>query len=289
MREQLITKNDRRYLWRHSPFAKLAAMTDSLNDEQLEFLDMVLPMEKFVGRSFRTIPALYQAITKPHEPTMNLVRQLRAELEHAVKIPSLTQIVKQKVWGWEAGEICADRLLHGQDCLRRIRRRVIPAANPKVTLAVVVHGSFSLTPEQLAWRGVIANVLTSILQQAQFRVRLVGCIHLEKSLRSPESLGEFDLDALLTFTIKDHAEPFDYVNCCNAVDAWFFRTVGLAMLTSNPDYHAEEEFGSPAELRADQLDLIAGEDHRLLVDDVFDQESAVEFITSATDQFRQAA
>lgn len=179
-------------------------------------------------------------------------------------------------------EVCLDRLRAGSPFWRTTKREF---SNGPTTLTIAVHTTAAAvrSSSELNWRGVAAVVLCELLESAGYRVRIVSYDYGRESYDDGAS-------ALNMLTLKDFNEPLDTAGLVAALSGWFFRSFGIgAIHRSARGIKPGSGYGFANELTHAQFETITGDKPSAMIQDVWDQASAIDLIEKTMAQLETGA
>jgi len=203
--------------------------------------------EEFVGRKFEAEQDLYTAVASPWDEGLALFEKLRNNIADIVRPRRPRR--RRKFREDEGDGVCPDRLNMGQAYWEGFGKPPRQAA-PMITVACDMATSAGMRSESICWRGVSAFVISDMLEDAGYRVRLVAYSATDNALKGG---GQ----NLLTYTIKDHNSPLNTSSLINSVSGWFYRTICFAAYFQQKAKgwpKPNTSLGRPRPLTSDEID-----------------------------------
>ena len=134
---------------------------------------------------------------------------------------------RRPAWAEYGETVSVERILaHEDECFRTMRPALRDGANVCVTLQASWGGACYVTAEEMFWSGATMLVLTDLLEESGFAVRLEAVSKTE----SPR--GEYTHTAII---VKDHGEPMRVDALASMVcHAGVFRSFGFRAVCESP-------------------------------------------------------
>jgi hypothetical protein len=108
-----------------------------------------------------------------------------------IEVPPAATIRRRPVWSADGDSLDVDRALAGQwDSAYRVAKRAQSRGTPIVELVSGWGFPHGYSADQLFWSGAAMLVLTDILEEAGYRVRLVACALTEQGDRGTHYLAQ---------------------------------------------------------------------------------------------------
>ena len=149
-----------------------------------------------------------------------------SDIYASCSIPEPKNVRRQQVWAEDGDDLDYDKLMSGElETMWRTTKRNGKATNPHATLVVNWGGNSNQSSDSLFWSGAVAIILADVLENAGYRIELVGCI------TSKHDAGY----SATSVTVKELDEPLRTdVIAGTLCEAGVFRTLGfLAMQASD--------------------------------------------------------
>jgi hypothetical protein len=179
-------------------------------------------------------------------------------------------------------EVCIDRLRAGAPFWRTTSRE-FSSGPTTLTLAVHTTAAAVRSAESLNWRGVAAVVLCELLESAGYRVRIISYDYGCESYDDGSS-------AMNMLTLKEFNEPLDTAGLVAALSGWFFRSFGIgAIHRSARGVNHASGYGYANELTPAQFETITGDKPSAMVQNVWDESSAIDLIEQTMAQLESGA
>ena len=135
-------------------------------------------------------------------------------------IPEPKNVHRQQVWAEDGDDLDYDKLMSGElETMWRTTKRNGKATNPHATLVVNWGGLAGVSADELFWSGAVAIILADVLENAGYRIEIVGCNV------STHGSGEVTASSV---TVKELDEPLRSDVVAGALcEAGVFRTLGF--------------------------------------------------------------
>lgn len=234
--------------------------------------DGILGSKDFVGRKFRDWAAVEAAALEPWPEGLDIVQEMLFELRNSANLPTPTCVRRRARWADDGDELDNDRLRSGQEAWRTMRRES-QRGPTTVTVLVNVSANGSVKADDILWRGAAAIVLTDLLEQAGYRVVLIGC---------DTGRGAFEdgSDWFGSVRLKASEQPLDIPSVVNGLSGWFFRTVCFQAYHNERRSTPARGYGWYKPLTTEMAEVLelAGNTRAFLVDGVWTRQAAVAMI-----------
>jgi hypothetical protein len=149
-----------------------------------------------------------------------------SDIYASCSIPEPKNVRRQQVWAEDGDDLDYDKLMSGElETMWRTTKRNGKATNPHATLVINWGGNCNLKADALFWSGAVAIILADVLENAGYRIEIVGCI------TSKHDAGY----SATSVTVKELDEPVRTdVLAGTLCEAGVFRSLGfMAMTASN--------------------------------------------------------
>lgn len=207
--------------------------------------------DDWIGRKFRTLDDIRAAVDGTWAHGVDTVEALSRELEKE-ELPRPTVIRRRRVWDDYAGdEIDVDRYRAAEPYFRTNARVSTPGPR-LITLLVQLGANSFMDSLSLFWRGALATTLARIVEDAGYRVEIVGFTMNESTTTNPQCGN-----TVTTFRLKESGDSLHVSSLVNATSGWFFRTVTFAAWTV-PGERLSFGLGHMVEATPEVVDYIAG-------------------------------
>lgn len=216
--------------------------------------------------------------------------------EGATRLESLTSDVsppaaksrrRKPVWGPDGDELGVDRALSGDwNAAWRSSRRVWTNGPSTVDVHALIGGDASQDSEQLFWAGAACAVITDLLENAGYRVRLLA------TSAEREHAG-WSQTALTTVVVKEADEPMRMDAVATTIcHAGIYRTLMFRAMLSTP-LPRTGGLGAPmrrwSAIEANMRAADMWSDDAVRIDAVYDRESCLRGLACARDKFAGGA
>ena len=143
-----------------------------------------------------------------------------ADIYATCSIPEPKNVRRVQVWSDEGDDLDYDRLMSGElETMYRTTKREGKATSPHATLVVNWGGLSSVDADALFWSGAVAIILADVLENAGYRIEIVGCNV------STQDNGEVTATSV---TVKELDEPLrSDVVAGTLCEAGVYRTLGF--------------------------------------------------------------
>lgn len=178
-------------------------------------------LKQFLGRDDieRNWESVRRAVDRRWDEGMKIYDSLMDQLRD-VELPRPKNLRRRSVWSEEAGdEVDVDRLRRGAPYWRTTRRDHRPGPM-HATIIVDVSTPWTVPSIDILWRGVAAVLLTTLLEEAGYRIELWAANHAINAWNNQN-------DVLSAVCLKQPTDPIDESTLVNAVSGWAFRTLFL--------------------------------------------------------------
>ena len=241
-------------------------------------LEFFLDHLNFVGRTFKSVDAIQLAAGDRWGEGLELIESMLDEVRDATLPAPKCRRRRTRFSDIDGAELDYDRLRSGQDFWRTTyREQSTGPAN--LTLAVDVAANARITPREIIWRGIVAIVLTEVLESAGYRVELWAYEAATKCYTD-------GTDDLIAARLKSLAEPLDRSTLVNAVSGWFFRTIVFAELSQSHDGRTLcDGYGRHRLPESDELCDVTHDPETLVVQDIWNRRDAITFIRTTLERF----
>ena len=192
-------------------FMRTAAETGLGRDKWYGTINSINHARKYVSEGWR----------EGADRAMSLVSDVYAKCT----IPEPKDVRRTQVWSDEGDELDYDKLMSGElDTMYRTTKKEGRATFPTATLLVNWGGLGSVKSGDLFWGGAVAIILTDILENAGYRIEIVGC---NTSSFSPTD-DEGERYIATSVAVKELDEPLRSDIVAGALcEAGVFRTLGF--------------------------------------------------------------
>jgi hypothetical protein len=234
----------------------------------------------FIGRSFTGFEDAAQALNSNWKHGMEVIERMLDELR-SDRLPVPHNIRRRSAWSEESGdEICLDRLKVGQPYWRTTRRDHRPGPM-HVTICANIGANSDTAADLILWRGAAAVCLTELLEQAGYRVELIG---LQSAVHAFEHRREGWANSL---TMKRPEEPLDISTLTNALSGWAFRTIWFtsALISGKP--FTDSSLGKDASI-THLLPLVTSDEHAIVANNLWGHRDAVNWVRKQLEAFDHA-
>lgn len=238
--------------------------------------------EAFFGRKFTGWNDIVTATTEGWIEGVNTVNDMIKKIKKH-KLPRVKKRQRVKVWDDEDGdEVDNDRLREGRKPFRTTERVQNLSAKGVVTLVSDMRANWTVSPEDILWRGASACVLMQLLENAGYRVEFWtasagACAYVE-----PRS------DSFVAACAKRPEQPMNLPQIVGAVSAWFYRgvsfySVNLAQDLQPSDYAGRDRYNGVKSF----CHLLTQDETVLAIENLWDEKSAIDFIGDACEAIDQ--
>lgn len=197
-----------------------------------------------------------------------------------VSVPRVQSIRRRKVYGADGDEVNIHRVYSGDlDHAWETTERRLVSGNSR-NARIWVAGAFDAhtDSDKFFWRGAVACALTDALEEAGYRVEVMG---YDQTTNSFQDEAGRSLDFVCRYPVKGFMEPLDIPRMAAVTaHAGFLRTMLFAVMMSAP-YQVVSGFGHSNHARPDY----AGEDD-IVIDGMTSQYEAVEFIRLTMEKYK---
>lgn len=175
-----------------------------------------------IGSSQEAVALVEKGWAKGAERLKGLSEEVKAQ------IPAAESRRRKPVWADDGHTLDVDRAIAGDwDNAYRTVRRTWGKGPQTVDLVVAWGGNCTMTPEQLFWCGATMLVISDILEDASYSVRLTAAL--------PMGAGGTDEMSLHKMLIKDHGDPLTIDALAGTLcHAGVFRSLGFAQICWAP-------------------------------------------------------
>jgi len=223
---------------------------------------------RFVGREFVNWSAARDASRTAWRPGLEVLERMLGDLAGAALPRPKSRKRRLRFSETDGDEVDYDRLRAGQEFWRTSRRETSngPAT---ITIMVDVGANCFVAHEDILWRGAAAIALTSILEEAGYRVELWAVHRSNETWPSGACKNGF-----WAVCLKRPGDVLDPSTLINTVSGWFFRTAYFRACYFGVS-EVSESLGSARTPTTVDLDLVTPDPTRLLIADAFDYDAAV--------------
>ncbi len=230
---------------------------------------------RWVGRTVRSITSLERMLKEPWEEGMRMFDKMLAEIDtHSFRPVSMR---RRACWSPDEGdEINLDRLRAGQDFWRTSHREST-TGSPLVTIGIGLATPGSKHWTECMWRAVAAVALTKLLEDAGYRVQLLGVWRTSGVYNRREDGG-----VCTAVELKRESDPLDLVTLVNATSGWCKRT--LWHLSSHQRPHVNGGYGM-SELIQGLMPMFTNNEAAICSDGSFDRSGSVAWLRTQVENF----
>jgi hypothetical protein len=235
----------------------------------------------WLGRRFDDWTDVVEATRSPWDDGLQVVDRMVSALNDA-RLPKPVSRRRKTRFAEDAGdEIDNDRLRDGRDYWRRCERQNI-SGPATITVIADMRAACSVNHRDILWRGAAAVALTYLLEEAGYRVELWAA-QAEKDAFSGRERKK-GTDMFVAVCLKRPSDPVDLGALVAGVSAWFYRLIGFgaANIVRNRKPTPYAGFDRPGGVNP-FLDTITRDEHRVVVEGVWSEEAACEFIRGVLD------
>ena len=174
---------------------------------------------EWIGRKFNTPQEAIDAVNKIDPSVLPAFDDARSLLSKVMPEPA--DIKRVKTWDETDGdEFDRDRFMSGQQSWRRTTRRKMPQQK-SITIAYLCGGSADVNHRDLVWTPATAAVLTDLLEQAGYSVKLICTDYSSRCYINQD-------DSASSIIIKEAGDSIDQTVLMNCATGWFFRVHSFA-------------------------------------------------------------
>lgn len=175
------------------------------------------------GRVFASWDEVYRALEQPWPEGLAMLETLEK------KCAGLDVVVKSRRrvgrWSEDTGDdLDWDRLQAGQAWWRQTLRDVTVGGSQFATILVNISTPWVVRPQDVFWPCAAAITLADLLENAGYRVRIVGA-ELTSGRYCPPGGFIWDTGSLTTVTIKDFEAPINKTTLATMFSGWAYRTM----------------------------------------------------------------
>jgi hypothetical protein len=221
-------------------------------------------------------------VTARWEAGVRVVEEMMRKLDKA-KLPRPESIRPRKVFREDDGQsVDIDRLWEGQPYWRGLQRQKV--GGPRViSLLVQIGANGYVDSQDLLWRGATALCVAKKLEDAGYRVEILGYDYGLYALAS----GRHCCQATW---VKRSQDKLNIPSLVNALSGWYFRTVNFGSLSLVPDDMPGPGFGSETTITPEILQhLTRGLITPWIIHEVWSQEQAIASVSQLLEQLNQGA
>lgn len=237
--------------------------------------------ESFLGRRFDTMRECVDAVSTPWEEGLKIMWNMIHELRGS-KLPILSSKKRQtKFDEAEGDDVDLDKMRAGQQYWRTAQRKKVSGIGT-LTILSDMRANWTLTPEQVLWRGAAAVVLTYLLEEAGYRVELWSAQAGEQVYKNKEG------DMLAAVKIKGHRDPMNIGVAASCVSAWFYR--GITFHAANmakdkipTEYAGMDRTGGLKPF----IKVLSKDEHNFIIQSIFDKESALDYVRKSAEAIEE--
>lgn len=238
--------------------------------------------EDFLGRNFNNMKECVEAVSQPWEEGLKLMWEMIHELRGS-KLPILSSKKRRTKFLDEGDDVDLDKMRSGQQYWHTAKREKVSGIGT-LTILSDIRANWTLTPEQVLWRGAAAVVLTYLLEEAGYRVELwsaqAGKEIYGKSHYSWTGKG----DMLAAVKVKGHRDPINVGIAASTVSAWFYR--GITFHAANMAHEkiplAHAGMDRTGGLKP-FINVLSNDEHNFIVQSIWDKNSAFEYIRKSAE------
>lgn len=200
-----------------------------------------------------------------------------------VSVPRVQSIRRRKVFAADGDEVDMHRVYAGdlERAWESTERRLV-AGNSR-NARIWVEGCFNayVEADQFFWRGAVACAMVDALEEAGYRVEVMGYDQSSSSYRSgPQGQGD-EMDFICRYPIKGFMEPLDMPRMAAVTaHAGFLRGVLFAVMLAAP-YKVTGGLGHSIHSRPD----FAGEDD-IVISGMTSRDEAIVFLREAMEKYK---
>lgn len=190
------------------------------------------------------------------------VSRMRTTLRR-VEAPIVQSVRRRGVWGAQGDSIDMPRLYNGMvdHCWRGTRRAAV-SSPPRIRIVVSIAASYTVSPDQMFFRGAAATALTESLVAAGYMVE----VHLASAAQAMSGDGSMTHTAV----VKSYDAPLNLSALCSmtAHAATLRRVVWTARLRQTGGVHMpSDQVGAPLDVTPENIGLLALPGERTLIVD----------------------
>lgn len=230
----------------------------------------------FIGRAFSSWEDCYKKAHAPWQDGIDIVLSMIENIEKHVTLPKPKSIKRRGTWSEEDGdEISVDRLRNGDAYWRKMQKREVLGAQT-ISVFFTVNAPANCASDRLFWRGVVAIVLTHLLENAGYRVELFAVRHAMDAYKDGDS-------AFMSCCLKQSRQPVDIASIANAVSGWFYRTIWMQAQYAFRPKELQKDLGISLSLSEENqyVKELAGKNKIIVIDTIYSEGSVVDEIRKA--------
>jgi hypothetical protein len=265
----------------HIMFDSVADLVDTAKEvykKDATMLDIAEPSRaSFIGRKFKNAHEAYSAIEKPWDEGLRTFQQVKNQIADE-RIASPKSLKRHACWSEDSGsEINVDRLREGSPFFRTTKRDHRPGP-VSITLIVDVGANAAKTQDQIMYRGVASTILTELLEDAGYRVELIGVSASSCNYTNGK-------DSLITAILKYGSDPLDVSTLINITSGWALRTAWWTTEWFPPDIQVTWSRGGHAHLE-NHIPLITPDEQVIICENIWNHSQAVSWIRQEIEKLK---
>lgn len=176
----------------------------------------------WVGRRFESVDGVRTATYSEWPKGLKLLNEMRDKL--AGKLPDSQCIRRVREWDeYDGDDFDQDRARNGETPWRATRRRAVSQTR-SITIAFTYGANSGVKSDDMMWLPAAAVALADLLEKAGYSVKLIAVRVAKHSFVNRD-------DSAHSIVLKRDDQPVDESLLANVCTGWFFRTVGLALVT----------------------------------------------------------
>jgi len=190
-----------------------------------------------------------------------------------IEVPTIQSIVKRPTWASEGDDVDVSRVYGGDldRAWRSTRRGLTSGTSRNVRILVPLAANCNVSAKNYSWRGGAACVLADALEDAGYRVEIVGFVQTS-NLFANNRLKYHSI--VLTVKFKSLDEPLEVERIAAMAHPGFFRVLTFAKFLMEPN-ECEDSLGST--IYGDPV--LEREDGDVVIGDVFSAQDAEQFLS----------